>query len=119
MNDSWIGYILLFSLAVILPVGAFVFFRFLGRLFPVPERCRHLTGSFPELDRTYRKWDFLGGLIGIVFGATGGYGSWWVCHALCAWRATHFTGEFVLFPQKGLCLMPAVPAAIALGITGA
>jgi len=120
MSNSWGGYLLLFSLAVILPVGAVFFFRFLGRIFPVPERCYRLAGSsLRELEKKYRKWDFLGGLVGIAIGGAGGYGSWWLCRTVCAWRATSFTGDFVLVPQKGICLAPAVPAAIALGIAGA
>jgi len=92
---------------------------FLKKMFPVPQEEKDLAVSWQELEKRYRKWDVLGGLLGVLFGAAGGYGSWWVCRALCSWRAQGLEGVHVLVPHAGMCLTPVVPAAIATGIAGA
>lgn len=92
---------------------------FLKRLFPIPQAARDSGAAWKELERQYRKWDVLGGVLGILFGVAGGYASWWVCRVLCVWRAHGLEGDHVLVPHAGMCLIPVVPAAIATGIAGA
>lgn len=92
---------------------------FLKRLFPIPRAARDSGASWRELEKRYRKWDVLGGVLGILFGVAGGYASWWVCRTSCAWRGQGLEGEHAVVPHAGMCLIPVVPAAIATGIAGA
>ena len=94
----------------------FGFLLALKKMFPLPPDILHSADSFRALDRLYKKWDFFSGVAGIIFGVAGGYVSWWVCHVVCAWRASGLDGDYVLVPQKGICLMPVVPAAIATAV---
>ena len=119
MENNWIVYLIFFLLILILPLCAMYFFLFLRKILPIPERCRDLTNSAREFEKKYKKWDILGGLFFIIFGFAGGYVGWWICHNLCLWHASGFTGNFILFPQKALCLMPSVPASLAIGLAGA
>ena len=118
MNTSWLTFLLIAVGVVIIPCAIILLFMFLKRALPIPEECRKQAGSIKELEKKYWKWDLLGGLFCIIFGFGGGFIGWWVCRALCAWHSADLSGRFVLFPQKGLCLMPSVPAGIALGIVG-
>lgn len=118
MKNNWIAYLALFSLAILLPVGSVCFFRFLQRRWPVPRHCRESKPGFEALKRRYSKWDLLGGLLGVLFGVMGAYVSWLLCRNLCSWRSGFFTGDHLLFPKHGICLLPAVPGAIAAGVAG-
>lgn len=118
MKNKWLAYIALFLLAIILPVCTVYLFRFLQRCWPVPQNCKKLIHTFDELNKKYHKWDLFGGLFMIPLGFIGGYASWELCRALCAWRATFFVGEYLLFPKHGICLFPVVPGAIIFGGVG-
>ncbi len=116
MKNGWIIYVIIFALIIILPLGTAYFFLFLKKIFQIPKSCKDFTDSAKELQKKYKKWDLLGGLLFVVFGFAGGYLGWWICHNLCLWHASDLAGEFVLFPKKGLCLTPSVPGGIAFGI---
>lgn len=109
---KWLLFVGFFPLVI----GLFFFLR---KLFPLPQAVRDSGASWKGLEKRYRKWDLLSGALGVLFGVAGGYASWWFCRALCAWRAQGLEGVHVLVPHAGMCLAPAIPAAIATGIAGA
>ena len=118
MQSNWPAYFGLFLLAIILPVCLVYLFRFLQRRWPIPPKCRELKGALDSLNMKYRKWDCLGGLFAIGFGFMGAFASWKLCVVLCSWRAALLTGDHLLFPKHGICLLPAVPGAIVTGVLG-
>jgi hypothetical protein len=118
MQSNWTAYVTLFLMAIILPVCLVYLFRFLKRRWPIPQKCRELKGAVDALSMQYRKWDYLGGLFAIGFGVVGAFASWKLCSLLCSWRSMLLVGDHLLFPKHGICLLPAVPGAIVMGVVG-
>ncbi|MCK9274073.1 MAG: hypothetical protein M0P57_03180 [Syntrophales bacterium] len=96
-----------------------IFILSLKKIFPVSPAHEKYADSISKREREYKRWDYFGSVAGIISGLAGGYLSWLMCRLACAWRAGNFIGDHILIPQKGICLLPAVPAAIAAGIAGA
>jgi hypothetical protein len=118
MKTDWSLYLSFFLLMVILLVSVHLFFFYIRKKFPAPEKYRQPPRPLREMEKEYAKWDLLGGFLGFLIGIAGGYVVYELCRALCAFRADFLTGEYILVPHAGMCLLPVLPGAMAAGLMG-
>ncbi len=116
MKGNFLFWVIIISLAVILPIGAVCIFKLIARLIPIPENCLEYRGRFEELRKRYQKMDLLGGFAGFAGLFLGGWLGWLICRFLCSWRASGMEGVYILAPSGGICLFPSVPLGIVTGL---
>lgn len=109
-------WVIMISLAILLPIGTVYIFKRIARLISIPEKCLAYRSHFDELRKKYQKWDLLGGLVGIAGLSFGAWSGWFICRLLCAWRSSGMAGVYVLAPSGGICLFPSVPLGIAAAL---